>query len=146
MYLEETQLWKDTCSPTLTALLFTVTKSRKQPKCPLTDDWIKKWDIYIYILIRIYIYFIYIIRTCIYIHTHTHTHTDIYLSQWFLKSVKTVYLSSGSLSLSRLTWTTESCVLCTCFHLCLHLTHSPQRIKVFSENPKSDHAWSSIRP
>jgi len=29
------------------ALLFTIAKTRKQPKCPLTDDWIKKmWYIY----------------------------------------------------------------------------------------------------
>ena len=30
------------------AALFTITKTRKQPKCPLTDDWIRKmWCIYI---------------------------------------------------------------------------------------------------
>ena len=31
----------------LTAALFTIAKTRKQPKCPLTDEWIKKiWYIY----------------------------------------------------------------------------------------------------
>ena len=31
------------------AVLFTVAKIRKQPKCPSTDEWIKKvWYIYIY--------------------------------------------------------------------------------------------------
>ena len=30
-----------------TAALFTIAKTWKQPKCPLTDDWIKKmWYIY----------------------------------------------------------------------------------------------------
>ena len=30
-----------------TAALFTITKIWKQPKCPSTDEWIKKlWDIY----------------------------------------------------------------------------------------------------
>ena len=30
-----------------TAALFTITKTWKQPKCPLTDEWIKKmWYIY----------------------------------------------------------------------------------------------------
>ena len=30
-----------------TAALFTIAKTRKQPKCPLTDEWIKKmWYIY----------------------------------------------------------------------------------------------------
>ena len=29
------------------AALFTIAKTRKQPKCPLTDDWIRKmWYIY----------------------------------------------------------------------------------------------------
>ena len=35
--------------------LFTITKTRKLPKCPLTEEWIKMW----------------------YTHTHTHTHTGI---------------------------------------------------------------------
>ena len=33
--------------PMFTAVLFTITKTWKQPKCPLTDEWIKKmWYIY----------------------------------------------------------------------------------------------------
>ena len=28
------------------AALFTIAKSWKQPKCPLTDEWIKMWYIY----------------------------------------------------------------------------------------------------
>ena len=33
------------------AALFTIAKIRKQPKCPLKDEWIKKmWCVYIYIM------------------------------------------------------------------------------------------------
>ena len=33
--------------PMFTAALFTIAKTWKQPKCPLTDEWIKKmWYIY----------------------------------------------------------------------------------------------------
>ena len=35
------------CTPMFTAALFTIAKSWKQPKCPLTEEWIKKmWYIY----------------------------------------------------------------------------------------------------
>ena len=37
---------------------FTIAKIWKQPKCPSTDEWIKKmW--------------------CVYTHTHSHTHSEI---------------------------------------------------------------------
>ena len=40
-------VWKDTCTPVLTAALFTTAKTWKQPKCPLREDWIKKmWYVY----------------------------------------------------------------------------------------------------
>ena len=38
---------KDTCIPLFTAALFTIARAWKQPRCPLTDEWIKKlWYIY----------------------------------------------------------------------------------------------------
>ena len=38
---------KDTCTPTFVATLFAIAKTWKQPKCPLTEEWIKKmWYIY----------------------------------------------------------------------------------------------------
>ena len=41
-------LQKDTCTPTFTAALFTIAKIWKQPKYPLSDEWIKKmWCTYI---------------------------------------------------------------------------------------------------
>ena len=42
----QTRIPKDTCTPMYTAVLFTA-RARKQPKCPSTEEWIKKmWDIY----------------------------------------------------------------------------------------------------
>ena len=47
IYLEETKTEKDTCNPMFTAALFTIARKWKQPRCPLTDEWIKKlWYIY----------------------------------------------------------------------------------------------------
>ena len=47
IYPEETTIQKDTCTPMFTAALFTIARSWKQPKCPSTDEWIKKlWYIY----------------------------------------------------------------------------------------------------
>jgi len=38
---------KETCTPVFTAALFTIARTWKQHKCPLTDEWIKKlWSIY----------------------------------------------------------------------------------------------------
>ena len=38
---------KDMSTPVFTAALFTIAKTWKQPKCPSTDEWIKKmWYIY----------------------------------------------------------------------------------------------------
>ena len=38
---------KDTCTPVFIAALFTIARSWNQPKCPLTDELIKKlWYIY----------------------------------------------------------------------------------------------------
>ena len=42
IYSKETQMEKDTCIPLFIAALFTVARTRKQPRCPLTDEWIKK--------------------------------------------------------------------------------------------------------
>ena len=38
---------KDTCTPLSTAVLFTIARTWKQPRCPSTDKWKKKlWYIY----------------------------------------------------------------------------------------------------
>ena len=42
IYPDKTFLEKDTCTRMFTAALFTIAKTWKQPKCPLTDEWIKK--------------------------------------------------------------------------------------------------------
>ena len=41
LYLDKTFLEKDTCTHMFVTTLFTIAKTRKQPKCPLTDEWIK---------------------------------------------------------------------------------------------------------
>ena len=47
IYLEKSIIWKDTCTPIFIAALFTIAKTWKQPKHPLTEGWIKKmWHIY----------------------------------------------------------------------------------------------------
>ena len=47
IYPEETKIEKDIFIPLFTAALFTIARTWKQPKCPLTDEWIKKlWYIY----------------------------------------------------------------------------------------------------
>ena len=47
IYPEETKIEKDTCIPLFIAALFTIARIRKQPRCPLIDEWIKKlWYIY----------------------------------------------------------------------------------------------------
>ena len=46
-YSEETKIEKDTCILLFTAALITIARTWKQPRCPLTDEWIKKlWYIY----------------------------------------------------------------------------------------------------
>ena len=42
IYPEETKIEKDTCIPLFITALFTVARTWKQPRCPLTDEWIKK--------------------------------------------------------------------------------------------------------
>ena len=42
IYPEKAIIQKDTCPPMFIAALFTIGRSWKQPKCPSTDEWIKK--------------------------------------------------------------------------------------------------------
>ena len=47
IYPEKTTTPKDVCTPMFTAALFSIAKTWKQPKCPLTEEWIQKmWYIY----------------------------------------------------------------------------------------------------
>ena len=48
IYLDKSVIQRDTCTPMFIAALFTIAKTWKQPKCPSTDEWIKKmWYTYI---------------------------------------------------------------------------------------------------
>ena len=47
IYPDKTIIKKDTCTLMIIAALFTIAKTWKQPRCPSTDEWIKKmWYIY----------------------------------------------------------------------------------------------------
>ena len=47
IYSEKTIIQKESCTTTFIAALLTIARTWKQPKCPLTDEWIKKvWHIY----------------------------------------------------------------------------------------------------
>ena len=47
IYPEKTIIQKEACTTMFTAALFTIARTWNQPKCPSTDEWIKKmWHIY----------------------------------------------------------------------------------------------------
>ena len=47
IYPEETKIERNTCIPLFTAAQFAIARTWKQPRCPSTDEWIKKlWYIY----------------------------------------------------------------------------------------------------
>ena len=47
IYPEKTILRKDTYTPMFIAALFTIAQTWKQPKCPSTEEWIRRCGIYI---------------------------------------------------------------------------------------------------
>ena len=47
IYPEKIKIERDTCTPLFIAALFTIARIGKQPRCPLTDEWVKKlWCIH----------------------------------------------------------------------------------------------------
>ena len=42
IYPGQTKIETDTCTPMFIAALFTIDRTWKQPRCPSTDEWIKK--------------------------------------------------------------------------------------------------------
>jgi len=47
LYHEETKIERHTCIPLFTAALLTIARTWKQPRCPSTNEWIKKlWYIF----------------------------------------------------------------------------------------------------
>ena len=42
IHREETKIERDPCIPFFIAALFTIARTWKQPRCPSTDEWIKK--------------------------------------------------------------------------------------------------------
>ena len=47
IYPKKTKIERDTYIPLFTAALFTIARTWKQPRCPSTDEWMKKL-LYIY--------------------------------------------------------------------------------------------------
>ena len=43
---EEMKIERDRCIRLFTAALFTIARTYKQPRCPSTDEWIKKCSTY----------------------------------------------------------------------------------------------------
>jgi len=48
LHPEEIKIEKDTCTPMFIAALFAIARTWKQPRCPLTGEWIKKLWLHIY--------------------------------------------------------------------------------------------------
>ena len=46
IYLENNIIQKDTCTPMVTAILRTIARTWKQPRCISIEEWIKMWYIY----------------------------------------------------------------------------------------------------
>ena len=47
IHIEETRIERDTCTPMFITALFIIARTWKQPRCPSTDEWIRKlWYIY----------------------------------------------------------------------------------------------------
>ena len=45
IYPEKTIIQKESCTKMFIAALFTIARTWKQPKCPSTDEWIKKMSL-----------------------------------------------------------------------------------------------------
>ena len=47
IYTEETRTERNTCTPVFIAALFIIARTRKQPRCPSADEWMRKlWYIH----------------------------------------------------------------------------------------------------
>ena len=47
IHTEEARIERDTCTPVFITALFTISRTWRQPRCPLADEWISKlWYIY----------------------------------------------------------------------------------------------------
>ena len=52
IYPDKTIIRKDICTHMFRTALFTIAKTQKKPKCPSTDEWIKKiWYIDTYVIV-----------------------------------------------------------------------------------------------
>ena len=74
---------RDICTPMFIAVLFTIAKTCNQPKCPLTDEWIKK-------------------VCCVYVYTYVHTHTMEYYSALKRRKFVTMWMNLEDIMLNEI--------------------------------------------
>ena len=43
IHTEETRMERETCKPMFITAVFTIARTWKQPRCPLADEWIRKY-------------------------------------------------------------------------------------------------------
>ena len=61
-HIFRTIIWKDTSTHMFIAALFTIAKTLKQPKCPSTDEWIKKiW----YVCVCVCVWYAKLLQSCL---------------------------------------------------------------------------------
>ena len=48
IHTKETGVERDMCTPVFIAALFIIARTRKQPRCPSADEWIKKVVVHIH--------------------------------------------------------------------------------------------------
>ena len=73
IYLKNTKtvMQKDVCASTFMMALFTISKIRKQPKCPLKDEWVKIWCVCVYMVSPLHRNrHVAKLRTCIHMSSH----------------------------------------------------------------------------
>ena len=83
IYPDKTIIQKGTCTPMFIAELLRISKTWNQPKCPLTDEWIRKKK---YTYVYIYIYYSSIKKNEIIALAATWMAIDIILSESQIKT------------------------------------------------------------
>ena len=74
---EATRIERDTCTPMFIAALFTIARAWKQPRCPLADEWIRKFVEYLHSGISLSY-----IKECIWANSNVVDETGAYYTQW----------------------------------------------------------------
>ena len=98
IHTEEIRIERDMCTPMFIAELFTIARTWKQPRCPLSDEWTRKlW--YIYTME----YYLAIKKECVWISSNEVDETGAYYTEWSKSERKTPieYINTYIWSLER---------------------------------------------